>query len=256
MKNLKKYFTRYSITAFILIGILLYSGVGALRINIPQYLAARKFIELKIDNGIDKISADDALKFGNEPNKELTKLYKKNKDFVAWLSIPKTPIDYPVMKSAEDNPEFYLHHGFDKKYSDPGSLFIGQGCDENSDVFVVYGHNMNADTMFGTLDDYENPGFATKNPDIIFRTIKDTRVYRVFAAFRTKIYKNSTNNYEYYNSVGDLDKEEYDDVVNNIRKLSIISLNEAPKNKEQIILLSTCAYHTNEGRFVVAAYKK
>ena len=63
------------------------------------------------------------------------------------------------------------------------------------------------------------------------------------------------NEFAYYRSVGELSKDEYEGVLENVRNMSLISLNEAPKYPEQIMFLSTCYYHTDEGRFVVAAYR-
>lgn len=277
-KNTKKNGTKgskiYTVAAILLVGILIYSGFRALQIFIPQYQASKKFEGLKKQAGISDINVDDIIEANNKKDsdesngdrnnnktdtgktdKGLAELYKMNNDFVGWLTIEDTIIDYPVMKSSEDNPEFYLHHDFEKEESGSGTLFIGEGCDDLSDIFVVYGHNMNADTMFGTLDDYSDAAFTEEHKDIIFRTPTENRVYRVFAVFQTKIYTQPTEAFEYYKNVGKLGGKEYDNAVENYRNMSMISLNDAPKYPQQIMLLSTCSYHTSEGRFVVAAYR-
>ena len=51
-----------------------------------------------------------------------------------------------------NEPDYYLYRSFDKTESSSGTPFIGEGGDINSDVFIIYGHNMKNDTMFGTLD--------------------------------------------------------------------------------------------------------
>jgi sortase B len=114
---------------------------------------------------------------------------------------------------------------------------------------------MNSGSMFGSLDSYKNGGFALEHKDIVFRTQKENRVYRVFAAFQTKILPEDSDEFAYYRSVGELSKEEYNAALENIQKMSLISLNEAPKYPQQIMFLSTCYYHTDQGRFVVAAYR-
>ena len=53
-----------------------------------------------------------------KPLPELTAFEKyravqeQNSDFVGWLSVPGTNIDYPVMQTV-DEPNFYLKRGFD-----------------------------------------------------------------------------------------------------------------------------------------------
>ena len=60
---------------------------------------------------------------------EITRI---NPDFRGWLKIKDTVIDYPVLKSSNDDPEYYLHRDIDKNYSFSGTPFIGAGADGHS----------------------------------------------------------------------------------------------------------------------------
>ena len=183
-------------------------------------------------------------------------LHSMKSDMVGWLRVPDTEIDYPVMKSAEEDPEYYLHRDFDRNYSLSGSLFISGGCDENSDVFIIYGHNMNDGSMFGRLDYYQDADYSASHSEIIFDAGKEQRVYRVFAAFQSEDYdKNNTDGFRYYDSVGDFTKERYAGIVSSIQIESVIDTGYSPQFPAQIMMLSTCSYHTDNGRFVVAAYR-
>ena len=270
MKRIKlKTPAAYYVIAIILLAILAFAGYQALHIYIPQSNESRGFEAVKEEAGLEDISADEILE-GTAPtdpsdaadttdtaedNAPLRALAQTNSDFVGWLSIQDTEIDYPVMKSSESDPEFYLHRDFEKNYSYSGTLFIGEGCNADSDAFVIYGHNMNSGTMFGSLDSYKSGSFALEHEYIVFRTQKENRVYRVFAAFQAKLLPDDSDGYAYYRSVGKLSKGEYEEALENIRDMSLISLNEAPEYPAQIMLLSTCYYHTDDGRFVVAAYR-
>ena len=183
-------------------------------------------------------------------------LHSMNSDMVGWLRVPDTEIDYPVMKSAEEDPEYYLHRDFDRNYSLSGSLFISGGCDENSDVFIIYGHNMNDGSMFGRLDYYQDADYSASHSEIFFDAGEEQRVYRVFAAFQSEDYdKNNTDGFRYYDSVGDFTKERYAGIVSSIQIESVIDTGYSPQFPAQIMMLSTCSYHTDNGRFVVAAYR-
>ena len=266
----------YYVIAVILIGILAFSGYQALKIYLPQSKESRDFEAIKEEAGIEDVSAKEIIgsteDSGTDTPSDISersgtgssaaadtepfrRLSGVNSDFVGWLSIEDTVIDYPVMKSSESDPEFYLHRDFDKNYSYSGTLFIGEGCNADSDAFVIYGHNMNAGTMFGSLDSYKSGSFALEHKDIVFRTPKENRVYRVFAAFQTTLLPEGADGFAYYRSVGKLTEGEYDTALENIRQMSLISMNDSPEYPEQILFLSTCYYHTDEGRFVVAAYR-
>lgn len=70
-------------------------------------------------------------------------VYEQNSDFVGWISIEGTNIDYPVMQTV-DNPNYYLKRSFEKQYSDYGVPYVQENCDHGlSDNCVIYGHHMN-----------------------------------------------------------------------------------------------------------------
>ena len=76
----------------------------------------------------------------------------------------------------------------------------------------------------------------------------------MFAAFQTKVYAGNANAFKYYEKIGMLGRAEYEETVESVRALSIPALPCAPEYPDQIMFLSTCSYHTEDGRFVVAAY--
>ena len=243
--------------------VLLYSLYQGLIIYIPQKQEQQRFDELRqiVEQESEEKSdpthpAEAETRSGSdkdESHSAFNELETINGDYRGWLKIEDTVIDYPVMKSSEDDPEYYLHRDFDKNYSFSGTPFIGAGADENSDAFVIYAHNMNNDTMFGTLDYYADKGWAEQHQYISFDTVDENRTYRVFAAFQTAI--GSENEFKYYDKVGELSDEEYKELVGDIKEVSVMDLADCPTKKTQIIMLSTCSYHSDNGRFVVAAYR-
>lgn len=89
-------------------------------------------------------------------------VYEQNSDFVGWISIEGTNIDYPVMQTV-DNPNYYLKRSFEKQYSDYGVPYVQENCDLGlSDNCVIYGHHMNNGSMFANLCEYENEDFISR----------------------------------------------------------------------------------------------
>lgn len=181
-------------------------------------------------------------------------VYEKNPDFTGWLTVPKTNINYPVMYTP-DETEYYLRKAFNRKYAISGTPFIGANCDTDSDCFIIYGHNMKNETMFGTLDYYAKAEFREQNPEFTFDTLYEERTYRVFAAFKGKVLSAGESGFRYYDYAGDLDEESFSALMGELEKASLYKTGERPVYGDQILLLSTCAYHTENGRFVVAAYR-
>lgn len=189
--------------------------------------------------------------------KDYRKLYKKNGDLIGWVTVKDTKIDYPVMQTKKDS-EYYLHRNFKKKKDVNGLPFLDANCDveDNNSNLMVYGHHMKSGLMFAHLEDYEDSAFYKKHKTIEFDTLYEKRKYEVVAVFRSKIYKEEEDVFKYYRYGGALSEKQLTDYVENCIKLSVHKTGVKPVYGEQLLTLVTCAYHTDEGRFVVVARRK
>lgn len=182
-------------------------------------------------------------------------LYVKNSDFVGWLHIDNTNIDYPVMSTPETS-EYYLRRAFDKTSSQSGTPFVGAGGTIDSDMFIVYGHNMKNGTMFGSLDHYTAKEFWEESPSLLFTTTTEYREYEIFAALQTRVLYQNEAGYRWYYQAGDLTEEAFDELVSYLTENALYDTGITPTYGEQIIILSTCSYHDDSGRFLIAARMK
>ncbi|MDO4280383.1 MAG: class B sortase [Peptococcaceae bacterium] len=179
-------------------------------------------------------------------------LHAKNADYAGWIKIDGTGVDYPVMYTPSA-PEYYLRRAFDQSNSMNGTPFIGEGSTDTSESFIIYGHDMDDGSMFGTLDRYAEQSFQQSHPRIVYYDANDMREYEVFAAVQTRILGQGEPGFRYYNSVGDLTPEQFAELTTWLRQNSLYDTGIIPQSGEQILMLSTCSYHTENGRFVVAA---
>lgn len=275
MKKKRKYRLIYlsmALLALVLIGVLSFAVYKLNTEYIPQQKEAKRFEELRglaytdddsggyepqfDENGAEIKPLETTTTGARVPHYTLEQLFSMNSDMVGWLTIPDTVVDYPVMHTPDD-VEHYLHTDFDGSYSFSGCLFVGDHCGINDDFFVIYGHNMNNGTMFGSIDAYTDYGYWASHPDVILKTGTETRLYKIFAAFATKVYDedDDSDDFRYYDAVGNRTKEAYDAAVEDILALSELDSGLKPNYPAQIAFLSTCAYHDDNGRFVLAAYR-
>ena len=82
-----------------------------------------------------------------------------NPDLVAWLYIPGTVINYPVVQGKDD--EYYLTHDFDGDQgwlANYGAIFMEAKNKPNwSDTsYFIFGHHMNDGSMFADIVQLEN----------------------------------------------------------------------------------------------------
>lgn len=177
-----------------------------------------------------------------------------NADMIAWLQIPGTAIDYPVMWTPRDE-EYYLRRGFDGSRNRNGCLIL----DTDSCVsplttnLIIHGHNMKSGTMFGTLSNYEREDFYLEHKNLSLYTREIQRNYEIIAVFYSQVYKKSETVFKFYNFFQANTEAEFDDYYQNIKALSLYDTGVTAEFGDHFLTLSTCAYHVTNGRFVVVA---
>ena len=184
---------------------------------------------------------------------EYAGLYAENSDTIGWLKIDGMTIDYVVMQ-APDEINKYLRHDFYGKDSTRGCLFVDEYCDIfNSDNIIIYGHNMKDGSMFGTLDSYADESFYAEHKIIWFDTIYEKHSYEVVAAISTSIPAKDEDVFRYYEYTSSNDEETFLDYADFIEKNKLYDTGVEINPGDKLLTLSTCAYHTTDGRFVVVA---
>lgn len=197
----------------------------------------------------------------NKPNiKESTKknpidfetLQKTNKDIVAWIKIPDTNIDYPVLRAPSDDQGYYLHRDYNKDYLYAGSIYMESYnqpdfSDRNT---ILYGHNMATGTMFADLHKFEDSSFFEKHKTFTVYTPNSIKTYEIYSAYE---YDDRHINNSFDHFVDDEVFEEYikyslnptNSLVSNVRKGSKVD------TSDKLITLSTCTNNRPENRFLV-----
>lgn len=181
-----------------------------------------------------------------------TALYEENGDLAGWLSIADTEIDYPVMQNEDDN--YYLHHDFYGEESKYGCLYVREQADLDAGTnFIIYGHNMKDGSMFGDLDLYLNESFYKEHSTISFDTLYEERTYEIISVFLSQVYGEEDDVFKYYQFYKADTREEFEYFYSNIKELSLYDTGVEAAFGDTFLTLSTCAYHVEDGRFVVVA---
>ena len=91
-------------------------------------------------------------------------LKEENADIYAWIYIPNTNIDYPILQHPTDD-NYYLQHNLDGSTGYPGCIFTQSmnALDFTDSNTVIYGHNMGDGSMFHTLHEFEDNIFFDDN---------------------------------------------------------------------------------------------
>jgi sortase B len=169
-------------------------------------------------------------------------LVKTNSDTVGYLMVDNLDINYPVVRST--NNDYYLNHSFDKNKNVAGWIFMDyRNSDINTDKnTIIYGHNMKDGSMFGSLKKLKgsNPGTIT------YMDSNNTYKYKVFSIYEVEAE-------DYYISAFFNSDDDYLSFINKIKSRSIYNYDYSPNISDKILTLSTCS--SGNKRLVVHAYK-
>ena len=118
---------------------------------------------------------------------DFEELKVQNSDIYAWITVPGTEIDYPVLqKSDAKDPydNYYLDHQIDLSEGLPGVIYSQpvNRRDFMDSVTVLYGHNMKNGEMFSGLHLFADKDFFDQHSQVIIYTPEKIFTYEIFAA--------------------------------------------------------------------------
>lgn len=209
---------------------------------------------IKPKKNADTMLEAQEIKDGNSDY--LSRLKAINPDVIAWINIPNTVINYPVVHpTKEEGDDFYLKHDYKQKYSAYGSIFIDLACGEGNDCLnakniILHGHHMRNGSMFAQILNYEDLDFYKSSPVITFNNEK----WEVFAIIKVNTLPSQGEpfNYLQYSFAND---NGFLDFIYNVRERSLINTPVKINEKDQIMTMSTCSYEYKDFRTAVYARK-
>ena len=179
---------------------------------------------------------------------DIKELKKKNKDTVGFIHVKNTNINYPVVKTT--NNEFYLTHSFDKSKNTGGWVFMDYENSINplSDNTVIYGHNRKNNTMFSTLNNTLTKEWQSNDDNYVIwlSTEKENLLFQIFSIYtiKSESYYITTN----FNTI-----KEKQAWINTMKKRNIAPIKTSVNANDTILTLSTCNKNNNKMRVVVHA---
>ncbi len=188
---------------------------------------------------------------------ELAILHEQNPDLAGWIHIEDTVVDYPVMFTPEDG-EKYIYADFKGKFDKAGLPFIEDDCsmEPESDNIIIYGHNMKNGSMFASLMDYEKRKYWEEHPIISFSTLSEEREYEIVAAFYDKVYYEHETCFKFYQFINAENEAHFEEAYDYYKKKALYDTGVTAEYGDRLLTLVTCAYHIENGRFVVVAREK
>lgn len=211
--------------------------------------------EVQTEEEPEIVEPDDSERLAvyNVPQKDIdwAALYEANPNIYAWITLPGTVIDYPVLQHP-DELDYYLNHNIDGSKGYPGCIYsqIINSKEWDDPNTVLYGHNMKNGTMFAGLHLFEDYKFFEENRYVYVYSENYVRVYEIFAAYEFSnahlLLSFDTKNPEIFDTYleGVFAHDGLNDNIN--RELEVTA-------DDKILTLSTCITNKPNNRYLVQA---
>ena len=182
---------------------------------------------------------------------DINALRKINPDIYAWVRIPDTRIDYPILQGMDKEDGYYLTHDMYLEENMYGAVYTEK---ENNQAFsnrhaVIYGHNMLDGSMFGGLHDFQDTSFFENHRFFYVYLEHEKLTYEIFAAYqyrdihllKTFPVNEEVSYEEYLKKIPEFVNESDGNYVQNT------NVNVESK----IVTLSTCTNENDTNRFLL-----
>lgn len=160
-------------------------------------------------------------------------------EVIAWVEVPGTGIDEPLVQATPDSPNAYLHRDVFGQGA-YGTPYIDSDCTIDSRLVMVYGHHMSDGTAFAEFADFIDEGFAREHSRII-------AYKRSGEALDLEVCAVDVVNASRERLV--IDQEESFEMIVGAADLQLSN----PAEAEQLFAFTTCSYQTWNSRTTVFA---
>lgn len=171
-------------------------------------------------------------------------LKKINPETVGWIMVPGTKINYPFVKT--NNNDYYLKHSFDKTSNKKGWVFL----DYRNDIdnlyknTIIYAHGLVNNQMFGSMRNVlKQNWYKNKNNHIIkISTPYSNQLWQVFSTYTVEpesyyITTYFNNDYEYEKFIQTIkSRSAYDYGIDITKVDKILTLSSCYDDKKRMVL--------------------
>lgn len=186
-----------------------------------------------------------------KPQHDFEALKQINGDVYAWITIPGTQVDYPVLQSDIDNK--YLDTNIDGTSGYPGCIYSNVCNSKEFDdyITVLYGHNMKSGEMFGSLHNFDDADFFKEFETYTVETEKAYFVYSVYAAVN---YNNKLIP-AYFDVKSISGRDEFLESLEKCRENTATYFNDKIEIAEddKVLVLSVCIKGQDDRRYLIVS---
>lgn len=166
-----------------------------------------------------------------------------NGDYVAWIYLPGTMLDYPVVQG-KDN-DYYLKRMFNGEPNSCGTIFVdARNLPEFGDSnTLLYGHHMRNGSMFKAISYYDEQEYFDAHPYMLILMPEAHYLVELIAGYTT-----DSSDHCYDIALSDFKEMNY--YLTKAKQKSDFDSWVTVEEGDRLVTLSTCAYAFENARYI------
>ena len=178
-------------------------------------------------------------------------LQEINPEIYAWIEIPDTKINYPILQHEGEDQAYYLTRDLYGASNQAGSIYTEDYNNKDFQDYhtVLYGHNMKNGSMFGRLRKFRNSEFCKENPYFYIYTPDGKEI--TYHIYSVAVVKDDADTYK----ISFASDPNYQAFIDFTYSSAEYTTGVEVSTDEEIVTLSTCTASSDDHRLVVHGVK-
>lgn len=216
--------------------------------QIQQEMLQEEFV----DNTDDEEQMEEA-----EPEKadlpiDFAGLQEINPEIYAWIRVPDTNIDYPILQHLDDDQGYYLTRDIYGESQQAGSIYTEyyNSRDFQEPNTVIYGHNMKNGSMFHNIRYFTKQEYFDEHEELYIYLPDKIMKYQIIACYEYDD-RHLLGSFDFH------DEEVYaqylEDIMNPRSMYAMIREGVELTTEDKLVTLSTCVANKPNNRRLLQA---
>ena len=179
-------------------------------------------------------------------------LWEINPEIYAWIRVPNTNIDYPILQHADEDQSYYLTRDIYGKTTSEGSIYTEY---YNSKSFmdpntILYGHNMKNGSMFHNVRYFAKQDYFDEHQELYIYLPDSILKYEIIACYEYDD-RHLLASFDFWDE--EIYAEYLEEIMNPRSMSAVVKEGIFLTTEDKLVTLSTCVANKPNNRRLLQA---
>ena len=175
-----------------------------------------------------------------------------NPEIYAWLRVPDTDIDYPILQHEDEDQSYYLTRDIYGKSQQAGSIYTEyyNSKDFKDPNTIIYGHNMKNGSMFHNVRYFAEQEFFDEHEELYIYMPEKILKYEIIACYEYDD-RHLLGSFDFFDE--EVFSEYLEEIMNPRSMYAMVREGITLTTEDKLVTLSTCVANKPNNRRLLQA---